>query len=139
MGGLLFAAAAATPFAVDAVTFVLGAALLATMSGAFRAGPVAGFRPTLRADMREGLSWLWRHRLLRTVSVERLVSRSEGSYGRKFALPSSGRVNPSASTYSTRTFATTGRPSDCKAMGKFGTSRSLPGATLPCQPASTYV
>src|SRR5438128_12234698 len=91
------------------------------------------------AHRSEGIGVRGPAELLRTVSVERLVSRSEGSYGRKFALPSSGRVNPSASTYSTRTFATIGRPSDCKAMGKFGTSRSLPGATLPCQPDSTYV
>ena len=80
-----------------------------------------------------------RRRVSRTVSVEcavidvgRLVGAKRG------ALPSSGRVKPSASAILD---ADRGRRSGVRpasvATGRFGTSRSLPGATLPCQPAST--
>jgi MFS family permease len=68
LGGVLFAAAAAAPFAVDAASFGVSALLLATLPGRFRAaGPAAGHRPTLRADIAEGVGWLLGHRVLRTI------------------------------------------------------------------------
>jgi MFS family permease len=78
LGGVLFAAAAAAPFAVDAVSFGLSALLLATVPGRFRAaGPAAGRRPTLRADIAEGVRWLLGHRVLRTIcwvlAIENIV------------------------------------------------------------------
>ena len=99
LGGVLFAAAAAAPFAVDAVSFAGSALLLATLPGRFRAAapePPAGdrgsgglkpsppvdrgsgaARPTLRADIAEGVRWLLGHRVLRTIcwllAVENLV------------------------------------------------------------------
>jgi hypothetical protein len=53
LGGVLFAAAAAAPFAVDAASFGVSALLLATLPGRFRAagpaatsdGPAPGTRP----------------------------------------------------------------------------------------------
>jgi MFS family permease len=84
-GGVLFAAAAAAPFAVDAVSFAASALLLATLRGRFRAAtpgapvpdPVAGARPTLRADIAEGARWLLGHRVLRTIcwllAIENIV------------------------------------------------------------------
>jgi len=68
LGGVLFAAAAAAPFAVDAASFGVSALPLATLPGRFRAaGPAAGRRPTLRADIAEGVRWLLGHRVLRTI------------------------------------------------------------------------
>jgi MFS family permease len=75
LGGVLFAAAAAAPFAVDAASFAVSALLLATLPGRFRAagpvrapdGPAAEPRPTLRADIAEGVRWLFGHRVLRTI------------------------------------------------------------------------
>jgi MFS family permease len=77
-GGLMFAAAAALPFFVDGATFLAGALLVALLPGRFRAapGPVAAAvdgappaRRSLRAEISEGLRWLARHRLLRTLAL----------------------------------------------------------------------
>jgi MFS family permease len=69
-GGLLFATAAAAPFAVDAVTFAVSALLVASLPGRLRtagAGSGGTPRPTLRADIAEGVRWLLGHRVLRTI------------------------------------------------------------------------
>jgi MFS family permease len=70
LGGLLFAAAAAAPFLLDAGSFVAAAALVAAMPGSFRVERPAGAeRATLRADIAEGVRWLAGHRLLRLLGV----------------------------------------------------------------------
>ncbi|MCU0306505.1 MAG: MFS transporter [Thermoleophilia bacterium] len=69
VGGLLFAAAAALPFAVDAATFLASAALLAGIAGTYRPERAAGPPTTLRAEIGEGLRWLWRHSLLRFLAL----------------------------------------------------------------------
>jgi predicted MFS family arabinose efflux permease len=66
LGGWLFASATALPFAVDALTFLAGAALLAAMRVRPPRGTATG---RVREDVRAGLRWLWRHRLLRTLAV----------------------------------------------------------------------
>ncbi len=83
VGSLLFAAAAALPFGLDAVSFAGSAALLVRLprtglsetefsgAGRSRAG-ISGTgqkRPRLRTQIAEGLRWLARHRLLRVVAV----------------------------------------------------------------------
>jgi len=74
-GGFLFAVATWIPFAVDAVSFAAGSALVAAIRGRFagapaaEAGPGAGPRTTLRAEIAEGLRWLVAHRVLRTMAV----------------------------------------------------------------------
>jgi hypothetical protein len=82
---LFFVNAAAAPFAVDAASFGISALLLATIPGRFRAaalaatpdGPAPGPRPTLRADIAEGVRWLLGHRVLRTIcwvlAIENIV------------------------------------------------------------------
>jgi MFS family permease len=67
-GSLLFAAAAALPFALDAGSFAGSAALLATLPRTPRA-PTQTKRPTIRAQIAEGLRWLAGHHLLRVVAV----------------------------------------------------------------------
>ena len=71
-GSLLFAAAAALPFGLDAVSFAGSAALLVRLpriglSGTEISG--TGRRPAMRTQIAEGLRWLARHRLLRVVAI----------------------------------------------------------------------
>jgi Na+/melibiose symporter-like transporter len=77
-GGFLFSVAAWIPLAVDAVSFGASSALIATIEGQFgrpptgpgvppAAGPAG--RPSLRAEIAEGLRWLLAHRVLRTLAV----------------------------------------------------------------------
>ncbi len=66
-GSLLFAAAAALPFGLDAASFAGSAALLAGLPKTGRPGTGPG--ASIRAQIAEGLRWLARHRLLRVVAV----------------------------------------------------------------------
>jgi MFS family permease len=61
-GSLLFAAAAALPFGLDAVSFAGSAALLAAL-------PRTPRHEIRRAPIAEGLRWLARHRPLRVIAV----------------------------------------------------------------------
>ena len=73
LGSLLLAAAFAAPFFVDAATFFVAAALVATIPGSFRAAPATGAdaseRRSWRDDLREGVRWLWHHELLRPMAI----------------------------------------------------------------------
>ena len=62
LGGLLFAVAAALPLGVDAVSFALSAVLVATL-------PRRAARPSTRAAIGEGVHWLRRQPLLRTLAA----------------------------------------------------------------------
>jgi len=62
LGSLLFGVAAALPFGLDAVSFAASAVLVARLPR--RAGPAR-----TRSAIREGLAWLLRHRLLRTLAI----------------------------------------------------------------------
>jgi MFS family permease len=69
-GSFLFVAAAAAPFIVDAVSFGLGAILIFSMAGSYRPARDAATPPTkIRTDVAEGLRWLWKHKLLRTLGI----------------------------------------------------------------------
>ncbi len=71
LGGVLFAVAAAVPFAVDAATFLV-AALLAVSLRADLAVPATGTEQRqrrFRAQIAEGVRWLWRHRELRAMCL----------------------------------------------------------------------
>lgn len=66
IGGLLFAAGAALPFGLDAATFALSAALLATLP---RRAHQPVDHPPMRTAVADGLRWLAGHRLLRTLAM----------------------------------------------------------------------
>jgi MFS family permease len=66
IGSLLFAVAVALPFGMDAGSFALSAALLATLP---RRGRQQLEHPPIRTAIADGLRWLTRHRLLRTLAV----------------------------------------------------------------------
>jgi len=72
LGGLLFASAAALPFLLDAGTFAAAAALAMMLRGSFRARIIGSSEEirdtTMRSEISEGLSWLWRHRFLRSLA-----------------------------------------------------------------------
>ncbi|WP_410632263.1 MFS transporter [Amycolatopsis sp. cmx-4-83] len=62
LGSALFGVAAALPFGLDAVSFAVSAAVVATLPRRAR-GEARG------SGLHEGLTWLRRHRLLRTLAV----------------------------------------------------------------------
>ena len=74
IGSLLFAAAAALPFGLDAASFAGSAALLGRLPRTGHAAENAenaenAKRLPIRAQIAEGLRWLARHRLLRVIAV----------------------------------------------------------------------
>jgi MFS family permease len=70
LGGLLFATAAALPFLLGAGGLVVAAGLILALRGSFRAVRLDGQPPgALWAEIAEGVRWLSRHRLLRTIAI----------------------------------------------------------------------
>jgi MFS family permease len=67
LGGVLVAAGAAMAFASPAALWAVAVAVLLLVPGPFRIQ--RDRRTTMRADVAEGLRFLWRHRLLRTLAV----------------------------------------------------------------------
>jgi MFS family permease len=76
LGSLLFGlVAVSAPFFVDAGSFFVAAALVLTITGVYRAPRrQPQEHPRLRTEIGEGLRWLWRHRLLRTLIVGSLLA-----------------------------------------------------------------
>lgn len=81
LGGLIFPIAASLPFMLDAGTFALSAILIFTITGGYvakrpganaadaAAGEAAAPAVSMRTQIREGLAWLWDHRLLRMLAI----------------------------------------------------------------------
>ncbi|HEX4728815.1 MAG TPA: MFS transporter, partial [Jatrophihabitans sp.] len=69
IGGALYAISRSVPLVVDAVSFVLSAALVAAVAGSFSARAEDTELTTIRRDISEGLRWLFGHRLLRALAV----------------------------------------------------------------------
>lgn len=67
LGGFLVVAGAAAAFATPAGLWAVAVAVLLLVRGRFRIERHQ--RTTMRADVAEGLRFLWRHRLLRTLAV----------------------------------------------------------------------
>ena len=68
LGGLLAGIAIALAFAGSALAFAFAALALALLTGAFKPERAEG-KTGILADIREGLRYLWRHRLLRTLAI----------------------------------------------------------------------
>ena len=66
LGAVLFAAATAAPFAIDAATFAISAALLPR--GPRRSGATSA-TTSLARDVREGLRWLWADAGVRAFAI----------------------------------------------------------------------
>jgi MFS family permease len=70
LGSLLLLTAFSLPFFVDAATFFVAAALVATIPGSFRADRPADESPqSFREELREGVGWLMAHPLLRPMAI----------------------------------------------------------------------
>lgn len=70
LGAFLFVAAAASPFFLDSASFLISALLILSFTGRFRAPRDAALpATTMRADIAEGLRWLWNHKLFRTLAI----------------------------------------------------------------------
>jgi MFS family permease len=70
IGSFLLTAMFALPFFVDAVSFFVAAALVALIPGTFRATRPEGHQPAhWRAELKEGVRWLWAHELLRPMAI----------------------------------------------------------------------
>ncbi|GAA1038253.1 MFS transporter [Virgisporangium ochraceum] len=67
LAGFVVALGAGVAFGTPAALWALAAVALVSMRGSYRAERTG--RTTLRADIAEGLRFLWRHRLLRTLAV----------------------------------------------------------------------
>ena len=68
LGASLFVVAAWLPVGVDALTFLGAAILVFTIGGSFSADRTPDTN-TIRADIGEGVRWLWNHRLLRATAL----------------------------------------------------------------------
>lgn len=79
LGSVLIGFAFALPFFFNAGTFAVAAVLIFALSGVFRVDRVAGQeaggeaaesdRPSFWADIKEGITWLWAHPLLRPMAI----------------------------------------------------------------------
>ena len=71
LAGVLLGLALVVPFGATTLLFVTAALLMMSLRGSFSAQkPESQQGPTTwRADLSEGLRWLWRHRLLRTLAI----------------------------------------------------------------------
>ena len=67
VGAVLFAAAAAVPLFANAAGFLLAAALVLTIRRDLR--PVRAEKTSMASDIRAGARWLFRHRLLRDLTL----------------------------------------------------------------------
>lgn len=70
LGGFLFAIATSVPFFFDAGSFAAAAVFVLVMRGKFQVErPEGASSTTLWTEISEGLGWLWRNRLLRTLAI----------------------------------------------------------------------
>jgi MFS family permease len=73
IGSLLLLAAFSLPFFIDSATFFIAAALVFLIPGSFRAEQperLAGEpRASWRADLKDGVRWLWGNHLLRSMAI----------------------------------------------------------------------
>lgn len=72
LGSILLAAAFALPFFVDAATFAVSAALVASIPSTVQrpsSKPASAAATSWSTELREGFSWLWRHPLLRPMAI----------------------------------------------------------------------
>jgi predicted MFS family arabinose efflux permease len=71
LGGFMFVVAASIPFFANAGTYAASAVLVGLVGGKYRVArpDAAGQRTRIRAEVAEGLRWLLRQRMLRTMAI----------------------------------------------------------------------
>ncbi|WP_199754086.1 MFS transporter [Amycolatopsis sp. WAC 01375] len=83
IGGFLVAAGFAVALGASGAVYLFGAVLLTMLAGDFAVKQAKERRPA-RVEIREGLSFLWRHRLLRTMAA--LITGMAGCWAAWYAL-----------------------------------------------------
>lgn len=80
LGGLLFAAATALPFAFNAGAYVVAALLVAAIPGTFASAQAheSGIK-AMRREIGEGIQWLWHNPIIRTLSLTAGVANLIGT------------------------------------------------------------
>ncbi|WP_448321907.1 MFS transporter [Streptomyces sp. CO7] len=69
IGGVLFSLSRSLPFLANALSFLISAILVSSLKGDFGNPPATEpTRRSLRAEVAEGLRWLLKHRVLRTLA-----------------------------------------------------------------------
>ena len=70
LGSLLLAVSFALPFVLDSFSFLIAALLVAMIPGTFRANRPEGIEQAhWRTELADGVRWLWRHPLLRSMAI----------------------------------------------------------------------
>ncbi len=72
LAGILLSVAFSLPFFIDAGSFAVAAALVFMISGQFkppRSEGEHGARPSFWGELKEGVTWLWRHPLFRPMAI----------------------------------------------------------------------
>ena len=71
LGSLLIGVAIFLPFFLDALSFFFAVALIASISGSFKAieSGSPGEKINFRVEIRAGCAWLWSHQLLRPMAI----------------------------------------------------------------------
>ncbi|MFJ6611194.1 MFS transporter [Streptomyces sp. NPDC091289] len=74
LGGFLFSMSRSVPFVANALSYLISAIFVASLKGDFGNAPTAEpARRNLRAEIAEGLRWLLKHRVLRTLAATAAV------------------------------------------------------------------
>ena len=82
LGAWLFVIAAGVPFGINGAALALAAALVASIAAAPAVSPTHNAqRGSFLADLREGMTWLWGHRNLRTLAVLLGVTNAAMMFG----------------------------------------------------------
>ena len=106
LGALFLAVSFALPFFFDAASFFAAAALVALIPGTFRSTRQdAASAPNWRAEIREGVRWLWRHELLRPMAIILGLMNAAGMVsGATFVLFAQDVLNTSPLVFSILSF-----------------------------------
>lgn len=83
IGGFLVAAGFAVALGTTGAVYLAGAVMLLLLVGSFKA-TASVERRSIHAELRDGLRFLWRHKLLRTMAL--LIAVMAGCWGSWFAL-----------------------------------------------------
>jgi MFS family permease len=83
IGGFLVAAGFAIALGASAVVYVVGAVLLMMLIGNFKVTPTKE-RKSVNAEIKDGLAFLWQHKMLRTMAL--LIAVMAGSWAAWLAI-----------------------------------------------------
>ncbi len=69
LGGALYTVSSVLPFLADAISYAASVISLLFIRGAFQGERPVGARRPLRAEVMDGLRWLWRHPVVRFIAI----------------------------------------------------------------------